>query len=787
MNHKYSTMAIFLLIGVSTIILVSGLDGSGTAGYIPVYFSPDRLINSILFINGSSVSINGSEVCTSSNNLCNNSITNNITNNITYNITNNFTVNDTRFVVNFTVVDDTTVTHTICLFNNTCFSTAFIDSTGGGGFSSDQAVNTTSNVTFDNIIVTNNITTDYLKITGYSTTPSIFADNDANTGLMFDGPDILSLHTGGIQAILVNSLQYTGLGMTPNQRLTVNGSGNFTENVTATNFRGNLNWSFLQNIPTYIIDYMPFIASVQTNITNLNNSLTTRDNNLQSNITILISNNVSLTLSNITLNGRVDSIVTNLSNVNASLMNEISLQSANNITQSGQIDSINTKLTSAITNYTADNTTQAQELSALRTSNISLYGQTSNLQTNITNLNTSLTSQIILKVENNSNVIFNNGRIQNLSIGENITGDLGFRLNRSGLYLSANYSTQTNPVRLEITNYSTGNSIAYMFDNANGLYNSYSGTTQLYGFHSIIIKGDTNAIALPTHRTDSDASLIVLGTQTVTNITKIVGVASQVGDYLQVVTSGGSHILNITANGNMNLRENLTVSQNINASDGSLGGSGICTASNGRCSSSVPSSASFGNVNVTTLFIGQAGNRGNLTISSTGINIVELNKSTIPIMTKTDGYINFKNYTKRHYNTSNNTVYLTLSDLNITLPSYTNYSLFCNLVTSSAVATTGEQIRFNVTGGALFNITYDTAVSATARTPFQGSGWGAVQGSLLADTGSGGTLVQDTSFIAGIIETNINSSLISYHLLSEIVSSQVIVHRGSWCEYSVIQ
>lgn len=645
MNHKYSTMAIFLLIGVSTIILVSGLDGSGTAGYIPVYFSPDRLINSILFINGSSVTINGSEVCTSSNNLCNNSITNNITNNITYNITNNFTVNDTRFVVNFTVVDDTTVTHTICLFNNTCFSTAFIDSTGGGGFSSDQAVNTTSNVTFDNIIVTNNITTDYLKITGYSTTPSIFADNDANTGLMFDGPDILSLHTGGIQAILVNSLQYTGLGMTPNQRLTVNGSGNFTENVTATNFRGNLNWSFLQNIPTYIIDYMPFIASVQTNITNLNNSLTTRDNNLQSNITILISNNVSLTLSNITLNGRVDSIVTNLSNVNASLMNEISLQSANNITQSGQIDSINTKLTSAITNYTTDNTTQAQEISALRTSNASLYGQTSNLQTNITNLNTSLTSQIIKKIENGTTVNF----------------------------------------------------------------------------------------------------------------------------------------LNVTVNGN------ISITQNINASDGSLGGSGICTASNGRCSSSVPSSASFGNVNVTTLFIGQAGNRGNLTISSTGINIVELNKSTIPIMTKTDGYINFKNYTKRHYNTSNNTVYLTLSDLNITLPSYTNYSLFCNLVTSSAVATTGEQIRFNVTGGALYNITYDTAVSATARTPFAGSGWGAVQGSLLADTGSGGTLVQDTSFIAGIIETNINSSLISYHLLSEIVSSQVIVHRGSWCEYSVIQ
>jgi hypothetical protein len=60
----------------------------------------------------------------------------------------------------------------------------------------------------------------------------LFPDNDANTGIMFDGPDTMSIHTGGSQAILVNSQQQVGLLMTPNQRLTVNGSGNFTGNVS---------------------------------------------------------------------------------------------------------------------------------------------------------------------------------------------------------------------------------------------------------------------------------------------------------------------------------------------------------------------------------------------------------------------------------------------------------------------------------------------------------------------------------------------------------------------------
>jgi len=408
MNHKYSTMAIFLLFGVGTIILVSGLDGSGIPGYIPIYYSPDRLIVSSLFVNDTNFTFNGSQVCTVGNGLCQGGGVNNITYNITNNITNNFTTNETRFPVNLTTIENGNIVNVrICLYNDTCYNDSFIDSTGGGGggISSDQAVNTTSNVTFDNIIGTNNITTDYLKITGYTTNPAIFSDNDANSGIMFDGPDIVSIHTGGVQAVLVNALQYTGFGMTPNQRITINGSGNFTENVTATNFRGNINWSFLQNIPTYIIDYMPYITSVQTNITNLNTSLTTSINNVQSNVNSVQANttNVNTTLMNlinternnnatqnisiISLQNNLANAQTNITNLNNSLSNSITYLVNSNIT-------INGKLNSAISNFTTDNTTQSNELISLRASNLtagrigSINCTAGNLLYNVT-LNTS--------------------------------------------------------------------------------------------------------------------------------------------------------------------------------------------------------------------------------------------------------------------------------------------------------------------------------------------------------------------------------------------------------------
>jgi len=107
-----------------------------------------------------------------------NNVTYNITNNITNNITYNISVNETKFIVNLTTIEDGSIVNVrICLYNDTCYNDSFTDSTGGGGgFTANQNLNTTANVTFNN--------------------------------------------------------------------------------VTATNLLGNLNWSYLQNIPSYIIDYI---------------------------------------------------------------------------------------------------------------------------------------------------------------------------------------------------------------------------------------------------------------------------------------------------------------------------------------------------------------------------------------------------------------------------------------------------------------------------------------------------------------------------------------------------
>jgi len=72
MNHKYSTWAIFIVLGISTFMLVIGLDGSGTKDAIPKYFSPDRLVPSQLIDDGENLTFNGSKICTESNGFCGN-------------------------------------------------------------------------------------------------------------------------------------------------------------------------------------------------------------------------------------------------------------------------------------------------------------------------------------------------------------------------------------------------------------------------------------------------------------------------------------------------------------------------------------------------------------------------------------------------------------------------------------------------------------------------------------------------------------------------------------------
>ena len=63
-----------------------------------------------------------------------NNVSSNYTYNITYNLTQNVTINETNPVINFTarkVSND--VNHTICLLNDSCFTTGFVDSSQSYG------------------------------------------------------------------------------------------------------------------------------------------------------------------------------------------------------------------------------------------------------------------------------------------------------------------------------------------------------------------------------------------------------------------------------------------------------------------------------------------------------------------------------------------------------------------------------------------------------------------------------------------------------------------------------
>jgi hypothetical protein len=147
-----------------------------------------------------------------------------------------------------------------------------------------------------------------------------------------------------------------------------------TTDVRGVNLFGNLNWSYLQNIPIYVIDYMPFISSVQTNVTNLNSSLTTSISNVQNN---------------------VNSVQTNVTNLNSSL--------------------------------TAKDNSLASNISILQSDNLTKGSLITNLQLNITNLNTSLTTSLLTKVENGTVANFTglfvtgNANFTNVTISQNLT------------------------------------------------------------------------------------------------------------------------------------------------------------------------------------------------------------------------------------------------------------------------------------------------------------------------------------------------------------------------------
>jgi hypothetical protein len=76
-----------------------------------------------------------------------------------------------------------------------------------------------------------------LKFESFSPTgvPAIYADSDENSGIHFDGPDIVSIHTGGSDRILANAAGYVGINTTtPAYTLDVTGNSRVTGISTTT-------------------------------------------------------------------------------------------------------------------------------------------------------------------------------------------------------------------------------------------------------------------------------------------------------------------------------------------------------------------------------------------------------------------------------------------------------------------------------------------------------------------------------------------------------------------------
>jgi len=202
-------------------------------------------------------------------------------------------------------------------------------------------------------------------------------------------------------------------GSSYNQSLNTSDNVRFN-NVTAQNFIGLLNWSWLLNIPSYVKDWTSEIASV-----NKTNEINAINSSLQNEIILQSSNNASqaLLISNLETKENANNITQNnlinlklnltdqrynetnlLIAINSSLQSEISLQNANNATQANLI---NTKASLTTNNNFLANNTFNGETYFL--GNINLYNNTQN----------SYNMTFLLK--DNSNIIQGNWSINTLT------------------------------------------------------------------------------------------------------------------------------------------------------------------------------------------------------------------------------------------------------------------------------------------------------------------------------------------------------------------------------------
>lgn len=107
-----------------------------------------------------------------------------------------------------------------------------------GSFIKRGGSNIQENTAFNNFNITN---VQLIMLNGLNSIPQIYADNHADTGIAFPGPDIFSIITGGATRLIATATGFIGIGTTtPTRTLEVNG----TLNVTQTHYANNVS---LQN------------------------------------------------------------------------------------------------------------------------------------------------------------------------------------------------------------------------------------------------------------------------------------------------------------------------------------------------------------------------------------------------------------------------------------------------------------------------------------------------------------------------------------------------------------
>ena len=139
------------------------------------------------------------------------------------------------------------------------------------------------------------------------------------------------------------------------------------------------------------------------------------------------------------------------------------------------------------------------------------------------------------------------------------------------------------------------------------------------------------------------------------------------------------------------------------------------------------------------------------------------------------------NYTTAIVQTTVATTYTLIPNLTIILRNASTYLINCYFLTYSAAVTTGEQFQINTTGTPTkVTWSYNTQVTATARTAFQGV---STTTNAFADTGSAGTNIRDIGQFSGYIVTGANPVVLTYEIRSEVGTSNAAIDIGSYCQY----